>query len=122
MIKEIRKEELREELKELFEDEDILLSCWNEYNVYDNVYNMEEFDEIFSNEKPSDLVNKIFYGDFNPNHDFFIFNGYGNLKSSDYLDDLLDADELINNIINNEDCCYCDEVQEILDKYIEEEI
>lgn len=24
---------------------------------------------------------RIFYGDFNPNHDYFNFNGYGNLQS-----------------------------------------
>lgn len=84
-----------------------LLSLWNEYKserCYDGeVYYMEEFNEICESLKPIDLATKIFYGSFNPNHDYFIFSGYANLESSNYLDDFIDIDELAQHIYDNDD-------------------
>ena len=97
--------EIKEYLENLSDSE--LLSLWNEYrrvHCYDgDVYCIEEFDEICGNMEPSDLANRIFYGRFNPNDTYFIFNGYENLESSDYLDDFVDIDELAQHIYDNGD-------------------
>ena len=42
---------------------------------------MEMFDEIMSGFEPMEIALRIFFGDFNPNDDFFRFNGYANLES-----------------------------------------
>lgn len=61
------------------------------HNVYcdvvnapdDVIYEMCDFDEVLGDRFPSDVAMLIFYGQgFNPNDDFFGFNGYGNLWSS----------------------------------------
>ena len=97
--------EIREYLENLNDGE--LLSLWNEYRrgqYYDGeVYYMEEFNEICESLKPIDLATKMFYGKFNPNNEYFIFNGYANLESSNYLDDFIDIDELAQHIYDNDD-------------------
>ena len=72
-------------------DDDDLFYINNHYQdeVYgDNIiYHMDDFDDIMSSLTPSELSCRIFYGEFNPNHNYFWFNGYGNLCSSDYASD-----------------------------------
>lgn len=59
---------------------------------------MYEFDEVCAGFTPMDIVLKVRFGDFNPNHDYFTFDGYANLESienvaewlEDYVDDMVD--------------------------------
>lgn len=80
-----RYEKIKSILKEKELDE--LVRIHNDYcdtsKFYDNmVYLMDEFDDLFGNCSPWELVRMAFYGhEFNPNHDYFTFNGYGNLES-----------------------------------------
>lgn len=64
-------------------------------------YDMEEFDEFMSNYKPMELAQMIHFGDFNPNDDYFRFDGYGNLVSLDWQDIVDDAESLESDIINH---------------------
>ena len=91
------------------ENEDIFNSCIEEldsYNGYlgdDRYYSMDEIDEFYSGTDPLELLRRAYYGrdddnyttdssgnktygEFNPNRDYFYYNGYGNLVSSDYKD------------------------------------
>lgn len=81
-------------LRELFDenyDVEDFMGYYSDYANYDDmIYSMSEFDEIMRDEKPIDVAFKIHFGDFNPNHDYFMFDGYANLKSSDYISDLID--------------------------------
>lgn len=107
------------------ENEDIFEECIEEldnYNGYlcdDRYYNMDELDEYCSDTKPSDLLARAFYGHdaevwhtdahgeriygaFNPNREYFYYNGYGNLVSCDYKDYSDKLDEyFINELIDN---------------------
>lgn len=67
------------------------------YNSYlsDERYNlMYELDELLTDKTPTEILNLAFYGydenyqdgTFNSNREYFKFNGYGNLVSSDYRD------------------------------------
>ena len=71
---------------------DELLAMVQELNAYDGsmehleVFYMDEFNEIMQGMEPIDIAMKASYGDFNVHHDYFRFNGYGNLESvSGYL-------------------------------------
>lgn len=102
-------------IKYFRENEEVFNCCMEEldsYNGYLNdnrYYNMEDIDEIFRDTEPSELLSRAFfgrdeddwttdsygnreYGAFNPNREYFRFNGHGNLVSADYKDysDLLD--------------------------------
>lgn len=121
-------EKVREAIENLSNDEAV--SLWNEYcsedgRMDDYIYSMNEFDEIMGDMTPLDVARTCFYGDFCPADDYFWFNGYANLESSDFpsMDDKSPfyAKELATWIIKNENALYCDEIQEILDEDDEEE-
>ena len=91
-------------------------------NYCDNeVFDMDDFEDLVSGWKPLELAQRIFYGDFNPNHGYFYFNGYGNLVSTDYPADLIDISEIVSYIIDNDDELCDDEIREMLDEYNESE-
>ena len=79
------------------------LDAYNGYLGDDRYYNMDELDELYSNTEPSEILERAFYGydeetyttdasgnrehgQFNPNREYFRYNGYGNLVSADYKD------------------------------------
>ena len=83
----------------------------------DIVYSMYELDEILEGRTPTDILSRGFYGDFRPQHDFFWFNGYGNLESADYIADMpIFAIDIANYILSEEDSLGNDEIKEILDE------
>ena len=96
-------------IKYFKENEDLFNACmeeldWNNgYLGDDRYYNMEELNDLYSGQEPQEILFRAFYGfdedtwktdssgnkeygDFNPNREYFRFNGYGNLVSSDYKD------------------------------------
>lgn len=132
---------INEQLKELFEnDEELFNSTIEEldnYNGYLNdnrYYSMSELPELLYGKDPIDLLNTAYFGkdeeswhtdssgnkiydSFNPNREYFTFNGYGNLVSADYKDYsyLLD-DYFIEALIDNKDNLYLDnEILEIIE-------
>ena len=82
----------------------------------DRIYSMYELDELLEGRTPTDILSRGFYGDFRPQHDFFWFNGYGNLESADYITDMpIFAIDIANYILSKEDSLGNDEIQKILD-------
>lgn len=121
------------------EDSEIV-SIWNEYcdrnNMFDDrIYYMEELDEIMNAQDVTYILNRAFFGNdqfndnsgFNPNRDFFTFNGYGNLVSlecigwNEYANEFMysgfDEDAIIDYIIDNMDSLENDEINTILEDY-----
>ena len=91
------------------ENEDIFNDCIEEldgYNGYlgdDRYYYMEDMSEFYHGQDPLEILTLAFYGhdddtwetdrngnkiygEFNPNRDYFYYDGYGNLVSSNYKD------------------------------------
>ena len=82
----------------------------------DRIYSMHELDEFLEGRTPTDILSMGFYGDFRPHHDFFWFNGYGNLESADFITDMpVFAIDIANYILSAEDSLDNDEIKEILD-------
>ena len=99
-----------EKIKDYFrENEEVFNTCIEEldsYNGYlgdDRYYEMEMLSEFYSGTDPIDILNRAYFGydaecyttdergekhhgAFNPNREYFSFNGYGNLVSYDYKD------------------------------------
>lgn len=46
-----------------------------------HAWDMDVFNEIMSGQEPEWIAQRIYFGDFNPMHEFFRYNGYGNLES-----------------------------------------
>ena len=90
-----------DELVELLQHMNGYDGCFDDCVYYD----MAGFDEFMDGYTPMEIAQKIFFsGDFNPNHDFFRFNAYGNLESALWSDVELEAeslkDEIIDHLVN----------------------
>jgi hypothetical protein len=109
-----RKEELKAILENLEQNE--LLRIWNEYSACDDqIFPMDEFDEIFSGYTPWEIARTCYYsGKFCPAHDYFWFNGYGNAESSDYPSDRIYIDDLADHILENNEDFDNEEIAEFL--------
>lgn len=64
-------------------------------------YDMDDFDDFMSNYTPMEIAQMIYFGEFNPNDDYFHFNAYGNLESADWRDVVVDAEDLVDDIIDH---------------------
>lgn len=111
------------------------LYLWNAYceatNNYDNRLEcMDELPDLFDlsdRDSVFNLLNRFYFGhdeneehsSANPNRNYFYFNGYGNIVTTDYPSDVIDVDELTDWIISREDSLDNDEIQEILDEYLD---
>lgn len=96
-------------IKYFEENESIFNRCVEEldsYNGYlgdDRYYEMEYLNEFYQGTDPIDILYRAYYGrdedswttdssgnkqygEFNPNREYFTYNGYGNLVSTDYKD------------------------------------
>ena len=96
------------------------LNSWDGSLEHLDFLDMEELDTYLEGLTPTEILNKMYYGDFNPNHEYFQFNGYENLVSFNdwdveeyfktYIDDIVEA------LIENYTHIYIpDELLEILE-------
>ena len=62
------------------------LNAWCGCLEHLEYFDMEELDLVLEGYTPSEVANRIFYGDFNPNDEYFRFNAYANLESANNWD------------------------------------
>ena len=104
-----------------------LITIHNEYcdevNGWDNhIYEMDDLNDVLCDTKPDEVARLIFYGDFNPNHEYFVFNGYGNLESFNewQVNEYVFISDIVRHIIERDDDLYNDEIRSLLDEAEEE--
>ena len=99
---------------------DEIVALHNDYceaaNYDEHIYSMDELDEFFSCSKPHWILERAFYGEFNPRHYYFWLNNSCNLESADYIFEMpISVDDIADYILSEEDSLGNDEIQEILD-------
>ena len=103
-------------------DTETAVSAWNAYAEANNmpddmIYSMDDFSELVTGEAWN-VACMVAYGHFNPQDDYFWFNGYGNLCSSDFPD--MDSNspycgrDMTDYIQDNWDALGIDEIEEIM--------
>lgn len=123
-------------------EESAIIYAWNYFcenaNRFDDmIESMDNFNDHFSNMEPVEIALRVYYGNdegrnetsFNPNRNYFYFNGYGNPVSFDYIYNSYSKefsapvyiDELIEYMIENKEACFIDEVQELFDEVGDDE-
>lgn len=141
-------EAITTDIIQFFKDnEDIFNACMEELNWIngylenDRYYHMEDLDELYSGSPATDILFRAFYGwdedewtldsrgekvhaQFNPNREYFKYNGYGNLVSTDFVDysDYLDEYAVESMADNRQDMSTIDnepELDELFDEYLE---
>lgn len=121
-------------------DDSELVYVWNEYcervnNYDDRIESIDLLEDMFSGDCIINILNRAYFGNdqfnenssFNPNRDWFTFNGYGNLVSlecigwNEYAQEFMysgfDEDAVVDYIIDNMDSLENDEISELLDDY-----
>ena len=90
------------------------------------LYDMDDFDTIMEGYTPTELAQRIFFGDFNINDDYFYFNGYGNLESITEYDmeghfEMI-IDEVVDSMIYNYNDLYIDNdnLNDLIGRYLDE--
>ena len=110
------------------------LNSWNGCLYDDQIYPMDELDELYQGVELLELLRRAFFGydvpykngdpsrPFNPNRNYFYFNAYGNLVSIDEKDytDYLDNDFIQDIIDNSYKLTLSEGVQDIIDNYEDE--
>ena len=91
--------------------------CYETNNYDDEIIEMERFDETCERMTPSEIARSIFYGDFNPNHDYFHFNGYGNFESTGSPTDWIYPGDIAREVVDRECAFENDEIQEEIDSW-----
>ncbi len=124
-----KKERLIRVLEDL--DSDELVKIHNEYCEKcnypdDEIFNMDDFEEIIGNPSYMTLAQMIYCGNFNPNEKYWWYDSYGNIKSADYPesnygDQQIYISDIANAMICEEDGFGNDECQEIIDEDDEED-
>ena len=90
------------------------------------LYNMDDFDVIMEGYTPTEVVQRTFFGCFNPNDDYFFFNGYANLESINewemegHFKPIID--EVVDSMLYHYDDLYIDDVNlnRLVGEYLEE--
>ena len=110
------------------------LDDWNGCLYEDRIFPMEELDVVFQGFNPENILRRSFYGydeavneddqyhPFNPNRQYFYFNGYGNLVSTGKKDysDYLDKDFIQEIIDNKANLLLSERAQNLIDNYEDE--
>lgn len=114
------------------------LDSWNGILGDNRIEDMDYLDEIYQGKDATEILRRAYfghdddtwheengekvYGEFNPNRDYFYFNGYGNLVSTDYKDysDYLDLDYVQDIVDNYGHLDLSVWAQEIIDNYYAE--
>ncbi len=128
-------EEVTADIIEFFENnEDIYnevieeLDAYNGYLSDNRYFSMDKLDELYTGTEPSEILRQAFfgydeetyttdrdgnktYGAFNPNREYFRYNGYGNLVSADYKDYSGQLDKYAVESMS-ENRCYIDSIEQ----------
>lgn len=95
--------------------------CYETNNYDDEIIEMERFDEICEGMTPSDIARSIVYGDFNPNHEYFHYDGYGNFESANYPTGWIYPGDIAREVVGRECAFGNNEIQEEIDSWSEDD-
>ena len=114
----------REEVLEMLRDMDNweLIEIHNAYcekvNYTDDmIYDMSMLNEFYHGKDPLDILLDAYNGAFNPNDDWFRWNGYGNLESTDRpVDDWIEIDDIADYIVENDEDFGNTDIRDLMDE------
>lgn len=92
--------------------------CENNDNPDDEIY-LNDLDEVLYGLSPVEVAMKVTFGDWNPNHEYCWFNGYGNIVSGDgctLINNQIFPSDIARAAIDEDDDFGSDLIREILDE------
>lgn len=117
--------DMREEVMAFLNDLDNAEMVWI-HNRYcdeagypdDEIYNMDDLNELLDGKDPDEILRMAYYGDFRPCDEYFRFNGYANLESADYpvREGWIDIDDIADYIVENDEDFDNDDLRDLMDE------
>ena len=121
---ETRRDAIREYIKNLSDYEQINL--WNDYCAAqgycdDQIGCMDDFDDLFYGLRPLEIVRRL-DSSFNPDHDWFYFDGAGYVCSTNYPEnEIIQQDDIAEYIDESGDNLYDSGIAELLESWDEDD-
>lgn len=115
---------IKEVLDNLDDDELFSIHCdYCDAACYpdERMFGMDEFDDLYCDNKPMEIAEAVCGTNFSTNDDYFWYNGYGNLESG-YASDHVDTEEVAKWMLEHEDPLDNDDIQELFDEWDEDEM
>lgn len=118
-------EQIKTILDDMYDDE--LIEIHNRYceanRCEDHIYSNEDYilDDVMGECTFSEAACKLHYSDYDYSDNYFWFNGYGNLKSSNNPMDNIFVDDIARYVVDNEDDLDNMDLREAIEGWQEEE-
>lgn len=122
--REFTDEEIVEWYKDGFDNDryGLYIEAYQDRGYDDDIWEtMDRLDEVIAGQPASWLLDRMFYGDFNPRHAYWKFNGYGNLESFDGSFDSLFEKHIDETVIVEYIRDNMDKYREYLEEYFEDD-
>ena len=131
----MNKDEILEQIKANMIEKEDLMSIISDINSYDGNFddiqwweNDEDFFDTFYGEDVMEAVRAVCYGDYTFTDEYVKINAYGNLETTNYIQDELEGyvDEIVDHLADNweefkDTINLTSETKELIDEYISSE-
>lgn len=128
----MNKDEILEQIKANMIEKEDLMSIISDINSYDGNFddiqwweNDEDFFDTFYGEDVMEAVRAVCYGDYTFTDEYVKINAYGNLETTNYIQDELEGyvDEIVDHLADNweefkDTINLTSETKELIDEYI----
>ena len=102
------------------------VNLWNDYceaqnRNDDQIWCMDDFDDLFYGRSPREIIRSL-DSSFNPNHEWFYFDGWGDVCSTDRPEDeVIQQDDIAEYIDESGDSLYDSGIAELLKSWDEDD-
>lgn len=114
-----------EQIKDILNNLDLdeLVSCCSYLDGDNAIYSMDDFNELLCGREPWDIARAAYYGEFYPTDNYFRFNVYGDLESTNnpVQEGWIDLDDLAAYAIDYNESFGDSDIQALLDQWDKEE-
>lgn len=114
-----------EQIKDIIDNYDLdeLVSCCSYLDGDDAIYPMDDFNELLYGREPWEIARAAYYGEFCPADNYFRFNVYANLESTDdpLYEGWIDTNTLAEYAIDYGEDFGDNDIRTLLDQWEEEE-
>lgn len=131
----MNKDEILEQIKANMIEKEDLMSIISDINSYDGNFddiqwweNDEDFFDTFYGEDVMEAVRAVCYGDYTFTDEYVKINAYGNLETTNYIQDELEGyvDEIVDHLADNweefkDTINLTSETKELIDEYVKGE-
>lgn len=108
-----------------------LIQMWNVYSdsleagvTNNHIYETYNFNYAFENKTPEQIAEAVYYGDYDPDYEYFYIDNFGHVQSIPYYEDIfnyVNVDEMAAYSLEHRDSFGHPELHEVLEELFPDE-